>query len=445
MKIPKLKKMNMKLFIVILAASLIPLATLGIITNQVVSEKLDHNMISDVNQDVLAIQNMFDEHLVNIRSAITPINSGPLIKSIEEKDYNDLYAKSQDYKSKLDYIDYVAFCDAEMNVLSSSQGKTEEMNLKELLSATISSGKYASYEKMSTSTANKIDPDSIVSGVDGVLCSVSAVPLSSNGKVVGYIVGIDMLNKDRYMLDKIQQNTHELPELLLGDKWVAMGKDSTQSLLGKTVGPEAYEKIVNGDTSSYKEDVAGITYYDSLIPLRNARGQIIGTCYVGMPANTMAGIMVDIQVTMLVVCMLSIILVLLIAFLTNRFIVRPLISLLDTVHEFAKGNTSARTNITTGDELQELGDSFNEMAGSVVELNKTLDMDKAKLAELLEEVSNVMHRVAEGDLTARMKNSDDENSLEYAINSGVISTGDLISELKEQLSILDNEVHNIRK
>ncbi|MBP2171736.1 methyl-accepting chemotaxis protein [Methanococcus voltae] len=445
MKIPKLKKMNMKLFIVILAASLIPLATLGIITNQVVSEKLDHNMIYDVNQDVLAIQNMFDEHLTNIRSAITPINSGPLVKAIEEKDYNELYAKSKDYKSKLDYIDYVAFCDVDMNVLSSSQGKTEDMNLKELLSTTISSNKYASYEKMSISTANKIDPDSIVSGVDGVLCSVSAVPLSDNGKVVGYIVGIDMLNKDRYMLDKIQQNTHELPELILGDKWVALGKDSTQSLIGKTVGPEAYEKMINGDTSSYKEDVAGITFYDSLIPIRNARGQIIGACYTGMPADTMASILSDIQFTMLVVCMLSIVLVLIIALLTNRFIVKPLISLLDTVHEFAGGNPEARSTVSTGDELQELGDSFNEMAVKVVELNRTLDLDKVKLAELLDEVSSVMHRVAEGDLTARMKNSDDENSLEYAINSGVISTGDLISELKEQLSILDNEVHNIRK
>ncbi|MCS3901179.1 cache domain-containing protein, partial [Methanococcus voltae] len=386
MKIPGLNKINMKLLIIILAASLIPLASLGIITNNMVSEKLDQQMISDVNQDVVAINGLTNEHLSNLKSAITPVNQGPLVSAIEDKDYNALYAKSKEYKSKMEYIDYVAFCDADMNVISSSQGKTESLNLNSLIGSTVSSGKYMSYEIMNTETANKIDPESLISGVDGVFCAVSAVPLKANGKVEGYIVGIDFLNKDAYVLDKIQRNTHEMAELIMGNKWVALGKDSTQSLMGKTIPDSNYEKILNENSEPFKEEIAGIVYYDTIIPIKNAKNEIIGAWYVGLPAELTMQIISEIQITILIIGILNVLLTLLLALFTNRLIVRPLVSLKTNVQEFANGNHNVRANVKTGDELQELGESFNEMADNVVKLNKTLDMDKAKLAELLEEV-----------------------------------------------------------
>jgi signal transduction histidine kinase len=76
------------------------------------------------------------------------------------------------------------------------------------------------------------------------------------------------------------------------------------------------------------------------------------------------------------------------AILVQRLILRPIRSLRSVADKATEGNLSVRSTITTGDELQRLGESFNEMLsaiskqhGQLRSVNRALDLKLHELAE----------------------------------------------------------------
>jgi signal transduction histidine kinase len=76
------------------------------------------------------------------------------------------------------------------------------------------------------------------------------------------------------------------------------------------------------------------------------------------------------------------------AVVTQRLILRPVRQLRDLSDKVAEGDLGVRTRITTGDELQRLGESFNDMLGAISEqheklraANRALDLRLHELGE----------------------------------------------------------------
>ncbi|MFP4053021.1 MAG: ATP-binding protein [Phycisphaerae bacterium] len=74
--------------------------------------------------------------------------------------------------------------------------------------------------------------------------------------------------------------------------------------------------------------------------------------------------------------------------ITQRLILRPVRKLRDVSDRAAEGDLSVRSSVTTGDELQRLGESFNDMLSAISEqtdklrsANKALDLKLNELAE----------------------------------------------------------------
>lgn len=75
-----------------------------------------------------------------------------------------------------------------------------------------------------------------------------------------------------------------------------------------------------------------------------------------------------------------------VAFITSYIIVPPLTQLSKSTEKISKGDYSARVNIRTGDELEQLGDLFNKTAetlGNIDEERKVLDKSKIRFINIV--------------------------------------------------------------
>ena len=115
------------------------------------------------------------------------------------------------------------------------------------------------------------------------------------------------------------------------------------------------------------------------------------------------------------------------AAITQRLILRPLRELRDLSDKVADGNLSVRSTIRTGDELQRLGDSFNDMLSAIDEqhgklrlANRALDLRLHELAEANSALFNA--NKVKSEFLANVS-----HELRTPLNS-VIGFGDLVAE-----------------
>jgi signal transduction histidine kinase len=119
-------------------------------------------------------------------------------------------------------------------------------------------------------------------------------------------------------------------------------------------------------------------------------GQLVGIFDVTMPGQAAPGTLIwwtrgAFVVGVALATMLAIILF---AVITQRLILRPVRQLRNVALKAAEGDLTGRCNIKTGDELQHLGESFNEMLSAVADqteklrsANRALDLKLNELAE----------------------------------------------------------------
>ena len=124
--------------------------------------------------------------------------------------------------------------------------------------------------------------------------------------------------------------------------------------------------------------------------LRYQPGQFVGMVQVTLPGETASTPLVwwtrgAFAVGALLAGTLALVLF---ALITHRIILRPIRSLRNLADKVAEGNLTARSTIKTGDELQRLGESFNEMLeaidsqhGRLRSANRALDLKLSELAE----------------------------------------------------------------
>jgi len=124
--------------------------------------------------------------------------------------------------------------------------------------------------------------------------------------------------------------------------------------------------------------------------LRYQPGQLAGVVHVTLPGETASTPLVwwtrgAFVVGALLAGTLALVLF---ALITHRIILKPIRSLRNLADKVAEGDLTARSTIKTGDELQRLGESFNEMLEAIDSqhnrlrsANRALDLKLSELAE----------------------------------------------------------------
>lgn len=132
---------------------------------------------------------------------------------------------------------------------------------------------------------------------------------------------------------------------------------------------------------------------------------------------------------------------LLINYLMKLWVVQPLNALNQVLHKRAEGDTTARSDSTTKDEIGQLAHEFNAMADANDDAAQReiqrLEEDQRAANELREKVNsllNVMHRVAEGDFGVAVPFTSDDDAI-----------GDLASQLQIMITYIHTSIDEKRE
>ncbi len=118
----------------------------------------------------------------------------------------------------------------------------------------------------------------------------------------------------------------------------------------------------------------------------------------------------------------------LLAWFASRFLVRPILGLVDTAKQIAKGDLTQRVDITANDEIGTLGGAFNSMTANLEKTVKNLVGAQAKLKSVVETVDSRSHTVIQRVDEQRKIIDDTYESIDQ-LNSGVRKITDNVEAL----------------
>lgn len=164
-------------------------------------------------------------------------------------------------------------------------------------------------------------------------------------------------------------------------------------------------------------------------------GRLVGMIDVAMPESTASSALVWWTTLSFVASVVLALLLALVLFsaITQRLILRPVSHLRDISDRVAEGDLTVRSTVSTGDELQRLGESFNDMLAAIGDqhgrlraANEALDLKLDELAEV--NVTLFRANKVKSDFLANIS-----HELRTPLNS-IIGFADLLAESDDERS-----------
>lgn len=224
------------------------------------------------------------------------------------------------------------------------------------------------------------------------LCSVHMTPIhNAEGQIVGAcILGFD-LSSSEYM-DGIKEQTNCDVTLFAGDErynTTVINPDGSRAVGTKMSGSVKKEVIELGKTYRGKADILGSRYFVTYEPIVDLNNNICGAIFAGQPTKESDRTFMFVVLIGVVIAVAIIILSFIgVAYFIKRIVVAPITE----VSELAKGMSLGQLNI------EDFNHKFhkNELGEFAIILQNT----KHSLSYMVEDISEVLGKMAEGDFTA---------------------------------------------
>ncbi|ABR54996.1 methyl-accepting chemotaxis sensory transducer [Methanococcus vannielii SB] len=433
------KKLSNKLLFFSVISVLIPILILSFVANDTIENILDNNARSCVETSMNTLNQLINVRTVEIGSICEYSTTTPgIINGILNRDEKELLLRIQNFKDTTN-TDFIGIVDSNGHIITSTAGK--DVQLGNIVTNMRSQGVETSFEIISDNAASKMNKNYKVEGVAGALSLVIVKPVYSDGKYIGSIVAVEILNNNYNIVDDVKRLTGDDASITFEDKRISTtiirdGRRTVSLAVSNGIWSQVYSNQPYFGTT----DVLGVQYLTAYYPIYDSNKKPVGMIVVGSPQTNAILAKNEARNRMILVALIGTILAVLISLITSKKITKPVEELKHATEEFGKGNYEYKSDIKTGDELEVLSNSFNSMAENVKNLMKTMDMDKAELAKLLSEVTTVMNNVSKGDFTARANENSKNNELQVAINKAVSNVAVLIKDLREEVTLLNKQV-----
>ncbi|MCG8564291.1 MAG: cache domain-containing protein [Desulfobacterales bacterium] len=220
-------------------------------------------------------------------------------------------------------------------------------------------------------------------GIDQGLVMGAAVPVVEKDRLRGIIYGGFLLNRDRRIVDKIEQTVfrNEIYQgrrvgtatLFFKDIRIATNvKDALgRRALGSLASPEVSQRVLGeGKPWTDRAKVLDQWYITAYEPILSIEGERVGMFYVGvLEAKYLDVRKRGMLVFFLITCVGTFLAIALGWLLTNR-ILQPVSSLIRASREISKGNFSPEFGPAHGGDMGQLQDQFKEMSQALEKREK---------------------------------------------------------------------------
>lgn len=233
-------------------------------------------------------------------------------------------------------------------------------------------------------------------GSAGLALTSVAPILADQGDQLGAVLTAYLFNNDFTLVDRIKEIAGvDTVTVFFGDLRVStnvMTEDGRRAV-GTRVSQDVFDVVLEQGL-----DYVGrafvvtdwfITRYE---PLRDHRGQVVGSLYVGARESTFQRLVGDFSYRVAFIALVSMILAGVIAVPIARLIVQPIKSLVEANRRLAKGDMAVRVQPYGSGEVAELGRSFNKMAETLNSTQQEL-LHKERLASMGQLAAGVAHEI----------------------------------------------------
>lgn len=216
------------------------------------------------------------------------------------------------------------------------------------------------------------------------------------GAMAGAIVSVYLFNNDFTLVDRIKEVAGvDTVTIFLGDLRVSTnvldeeGKRAVGTRISQPVREIVLEQGRDYVGRAYVVKEWFITRYE---PLRNQRGEVIGSFYVGARESSFLQLVHNFNKRVALIAAICILIAGVIAVPIARLITRPLDSLVKANSRLADGDMTVRVETAGKGELAMLGRSFNIMAETLYRTQQEL-LHKEKLASMGQLAAGVAHEI----------------------------------------------------
>jgi two-component system sensor histidine kinase VicK len=224
---------------------------------------------------------------------------------------------------------------------------------------------------------------------------VSNVPPGRADNAVGVLVLVDFL--DFLTIDDVRRNVGTAASLVVGKRVTAstLGRDIVASDLVPQSVQQDLEFAQEGVVAE-PQTLGGNTYYSAIAALEDDSGFSVGYLVLSSPSRIVTTAREAVTRTLFLVALGVGAIVLLLAYYSGSRITRPIQTLTETAQRIREGDLKAQADVAGEDEVGQLGETFNEMTGSLFRMTNDLRQAARDEHQLRAQVEAIIESMADG-------------------------------------------------
>ncbi|ABO34606.1 integral membrane sensor signal transduction histidine kinase [Methanococcus maripaludis C5] len=405
--IPPIKRLGTKLIIYSIITALIPIVMLGAVSTDTINTEMTKQAQEKINDDLNTAESVVNLKLDKIsamnRYIVLNENTVDILKN---KDISELKNLALSYKDASD-PDFVVFFDNTGQVIARSNSDVSgDISYDNLFKKVVNSTGYTSIEVLDKEAIKYEDVDEVVnidikgtedsidstdSVQDSAMALISMEPIyDEDGTLLGAAMAVDILNKDYSIVDTVKDASKDATTIFLDGVRISTNvQDNGGRAIGTLVSEEVYKYVVLGGNTYYgRAFVVNEWYLTAYEPIYDSDDKIIGMLFVGTPESKFLALQADVRNQTFAVGLIGLFIALLVSYLINRGIIKPLEQLKQGAERLSNGRYDQKVIVDSDDEFGELAKAFNKMATQInisdEKLKKHAEELKASYNELKE-------------------------------------------------------------
>ncbi len=243
---------------------------------------------------------------------------------------------------------------------------------------------------------------------------MSAVPVfDKDENLIGVVYAGVLLNHDYTIVDEVKQTVFQgvvyknkdigTSTIFQNDVRVStnVSNEDGSRAVGTRLAEDVYRQVViDGEQYVGRAYVVNNWYIGAYEPIRNYSGDIVGILYVGILEQKYTDIKNQTMQAFLIITFVGVVVSIFIALYISRRISNSISTLAKASKQLAGGNLEIKVQPNSNDELGDLADNFNFMAGALRERDEKLKefakkkiMESERLALIGQLSANVAHEL----------------------------------------------------
>lgn len=205
--------------------------------------------------------------------------------------------------------------------------------------------------------------------------SVFDIHLTRLNKPSGWLVGEFSLEEMWRMVDQIRIGDHGYALVVAPDgQLIAHGDPDKKALVAQTRNMSGHQ-LVAAAQAQREGPPTSLEYTDSgatQLGVAARIGQLGWALLVEQPTREAYASSTQLQRQLMIAITAALLVMIAVGYLFGRSFINPILLLKRATHGVASGQLNTRVDINTGDEFEDLGESFNTMAHQLIELTENV-------------------------------------------------------------------------